>query len=137
MSRARSRPSWLRWDVGLALGYVVAIFVVGSLPGAPPVARDVSDKLQHAVGFGLLAWLWCRALLVLRPEQGLIRAALGGFAISVGVGGALELWQSLLSYRTCELLDWVADTVGAGLAAALFVGVRQRLGARARARGGE
>lgn len=113
--------------------YVLAIFVVGSLPGAPPVARDVSDKLQHALGFGLLAALWCRALTRLRPHASLRRSVLGGFLVSVGVGGVLELWQALLTYRTCEFLDWVADGVGAALAVALYAAAHQLIGARARA----
>jgi VanZ family protein len=119
--------------VALALLYVLAIFVVGSLPGAPPVGRSVSDKIQHAIGFALLAWLWCRALSKLRPESSLGRSILGGFLVSVGVGGVLELWQGVLSYRTCEFLDWVADGVGAGVAVGLYAGVQQLLAARARA----
>jgi VanZ family protein len=127
--------SRLSWDVALALLYVLAIFVVGSLPGAPPVGPSISDKVQHAIGFALLAWLWCRALRRLRPESSLGRVILGGFLVSAGVGGALELWQGLLTYRTCEFLDWVADGVGAALAVALFAAFQQLFGARARAAG--
>jgi VanZ family protein len=112
--------------------YVLAIFVVGSLPGAPSVVQDVSDKLQHAVGFALLAWLWCRALEKLRPGLGLARVALGGFLVSVGVGGALELWQALLSYRTCEFMDWVADAVGAISGVGVYAGVQHLVRPRAR-----
>jgi VanZ family protein len=93
----------------------------------------VSDKIQHAIGFALLAGLWCRALQRLRPESGVRRAALGGFLVSVGVGGALELWQAVLTYRTCEFLDWVADGVGAAVAAGLYVMAQQLFGARQRA----
>jgi VanZ family protein len=117
--------------VVLAVLYVLAIFVVGSLPAAPAVARDMSDKLQHAVGFALLAWLWCRAFRALRPTSSLSRLALGGLLVSVGVGGALELWQALLSYRTCEFLDWVADAVGALVAVGVYAGLLHRLGPRA------
>jgi VanZ family protein len=131
----RAGASRLSWDVALALLYVFAIFVVGSLPGAPPVGPSISDKVQHAIGFALLAWLWCRALRRLRPESSLGRIILGGFLVSAGVGGALELWQGLLTYRTCEFLDWVADGVGAALAVALFAAFQQLLGARARAAG--
>jgi VanZ family protein len=123
----------LSFDVALAGLYIVAIFVAGSLPAAPAVVQDVSDKLQHALGFGLLAWLWCRALRRLRPLPSLSRIALGGFLVSVAVGGALELWQALLSYRTCEFLDWVADAVGGALGAGLYMGIRQLRGARAKA----
>lgn len=123
----------LSWDVALAVLYIVAIFVVGSLPGAPAIGRSVSDKVQHAIGFALLAWLWCRALKRLRPEYGVSRTLLGGFLVSIGVGGALELWQGLLSYRTCDVLDWVADGVGAAAAVLVYAVIRQLFGARARA----
>jgi VanZ family protein len=123
----------MSWDLALAVLYVLAIFVVGSLPGAPPVGPSISDKVQHAIGFALLAWLWCRALKRLRPDSSLGRTLLGGFLVSVGVGGALELWQALLTYRTCELLDWVADGAGAALAVVLYAALQQLLGARARA----
>lgn len=112
---------------------MLAIFVVGSLPGAPPVARELNDKAQHAIGFGLLAWLWCRALRRLRPNPSLGRVALGGFGVSVAVGGLLELWQALLSYRTCEFLDWVADAIGAALAASLYSGLQRLRGPRPKA----
>lgn len=121
--------------MAVALLYVIAIFIVGSLPGAPQVARDVSDKLQHAIGFGLLAWLWCRAYARMRPEAGTRGAVWAGFIVSVAVGGALELWQGVLTYRTCELLDWVADGVGAAAAVAVYAAVQQWLGARTRAAG--
>lgn len=112
---------------------MLVIFVVGSLPGGAKVPGGVSDKFEHAAGFALLAWLWCRALERSRPDRSRARAALGGFLVSTAVGGALELWQGLLAYRTCELLDWVADGVGAALAAGLYVVVAPRFGASARA----
>jgi VanZ family protein len=107
--------------LAIAVLYVLAIFVVGSLPGGPQVVRNVSDKLQHAAGFGLLALSWCRALRALGPSASPTRVAFGGFLVSVAVGGALELWQALLTYRTCEFLDWVADAIGAAVAALLYV----------------
>jgi VanZ family protein len=133
MSAAQESNSPISWDLGLALLYVLAIFVVGSLPATPLVAQQVSDKLQHCVGFAVLAWMWCRALGKLRPGYGVRRSMLGGFLVSVAVGGALELWQALLSYRSCELLDWVADSIGALLGAALYAGVQRVFGPRPRA----
>jgi VanZ family protein len=125
------RKSPLSFDLALAVLYVLAIFVVGSLPGGPEVVRNVSDKLQHAAGFGLLALLWCRALRKRWPSPA--RAAFGGFVVSVAVGGALEIWQALLTYRTCEFLDWVADAVGAAVAAALYASAARWFPERPRA----
>lgn len=111
------------FDVWLAFGYALAIFVMGSLPSGPASTQLISDKVLHFVGFGLLAWLWCRALSKLRPGVALRWVLLGGFAVSVLIGGALELWQAVLSYRTCEFLDWVADALGAAVGAALCGGI--------------
>jgi VanZ family protein len=88
-------------------------FFVGSLPAGPGGSQGSLDKLLHALGFGLLAGLWCSALAELRPRLGVLLAAGGGFAASSAFGGLLELWQGRLGYRSCELLDWIADIVGA------------------------
>lgn len=119
-------------DLWLALSYALAIFVVGSLPGAPPVAREFSDKLQHCIGFALFTWLWCRALRKLRPRWSTRAIGMHAFFTSVGLGAALELWQGLLTWRTCELLDWVADSVGAALALGIYWGVGALRGPRPR-----
>jgi VanZ family protein len=133
MVQTRPRRSFLTLEVGLAVSYAVAIFVLGSLRNTPPAAREVSDKLQHALGFALLAWLWCRALGRVRPGSSLLSLGAGGFLVSVLLGGALELWQGLLGYRSCELLDWVADGVGAAVGAALHAGLGSWRASRARA----
>jgi VanZ family protein len=53
--------------------------------------------------------------------------------VSVLLGGALELWQALLPYRTCEFLDWVADALGAALGVLTFAAMRAISKMRARA----
>ncbi len=135
MSAAREPNARIPWDLGLALLYVVVIFVVGSLPATPRVAQQVSDKLQHAVGFAVLAWIWCRALGKLRPALGVRRSVVGGFLVSLAVGGVLELWQALLTYRSCELLDWVADGVGALVGVGIYAGFQRVAGSRSGAAG--
>ena len=121
-------------DVVLAVFYALAIFVVGSLHNTPAVVQDVSDKVQHCVGFALLAWLWCRALRRFIPGARPLGLAFGGFAISVALGGALELWQGVLGYRSCDFLDWVADAIGAALGVGIPTALELWLGSRARAR---
>jgi VanZ family protein len=133
MAETRPRRSFLSFEVGLAVFYAIIVFVLGSLRNTPPAAREVSDKLQHALGFALLAWLWCLALARIRPGSGLLQLGGGAFLVSIALGGALELWQGLLGYRSCELLDWVADGVGAAAGVALHAGVGLWREARARA----
>jgi VanZ family protein len=127
----RAGRSQLTLDVGLAALYAVAIFVMGSLRNTPAAAREMSDKLQHGLGFALLAWLWCRAFKRLRPDASPWSVGVAAIVLSVILGGALELWQGLLGYRSCELLDWVADGIGAAAGAALHGGLGRWRAARA------
>lgn len=135
MSSTETRPgrTWASLDVLGAGVYSAAIFVIGSLPATPAVARGMSDKVQHALGFALLAWLACRALRRLRPRWTLPWLLVSGAAFSIVVGGALELWQGWLGYRSCELLDWVADALGAGIGVGIHAGLNALLGGRSRA----
>jgi VanZ family protein len=110
-----TRAEWTSFRVWPAVAYAVFIVLMGSLPVAPPGSAEVSDKTLHFIAFGVMAVLACRALSQLR--RGASQAALlaGGFGAAVLLGGGLELWQALLPYRSCELLDWVADSLGAAL----------------------
>lgn len=114
----------------LALACTVGIFVGGSLPSSAASAPQISDKVLHAVGFGALAALWCRAFGRSWPRAGAASLALGGFLVSSGLGALLELWQGLLGYRSREWLDWVADVIGAAAAALIWLAWR-RVPARA------
>ena len=113
--------------------YAAAIFVIGSLPATPAVTRGVSDKVQHALGFALLAWLVCRALRRMCTQWSLRRLLVSSFTFSVAIGGALELWQGWLGYRSCELLDWVADGLGAGIGVGVYAGLGALFSGRSRA----
>ena len=135
MSRDGSTPrrAWASLDVLAAGLYAAAIFVIGSLPATPAVARGMSDKVQHTLGFALLAWLACRALRRLRSQWPVSRLLVSSVLFSVIIGGALELWQGWLGYRSCELLDWVADGLGAGIGVALYAALDALFGGRPRA----
>lgn len=103
-------PAWL---------CTLLILVVGSIPQGPPGAQRLNDKLLHFIGFGIVAWLWCRACRHLFPAASAHRAALRGALASTVLGALLELWQAFLPYRSAELLDWLADALGAVLGALL------------------
>jgi hypothetical protein len=120
------RPSPFRnsfWaQVAPAVVYVALIFVGGSAdtPELPAAAGVPSDKLTHLVVFGGLQILAFRAVRWTRPlaapgTQNLIAAGL-----SCVVGALLEFWQASLPHRSAELFDWIADTVGVALGAALL-----------------
>jgi VanZ family protein len=82
---------------------------------APPAAPSVVgwDKLQHAVAFGGLVLVTLPALAWAAPESQLRPRLLVATAISTLFGAVLELVQAFSPPRTADVLDWIADTVGA------------------------
>jgi VanZ family protein len=106
-----------------ALLYVVTVFVLGSLPQGPqlPSAIPFADKLAHLLGFAIMQWVLFRSVHFLWPEQPGSWKLWRAFVVASCLGALLELWQALLPSRSMELLDWVADTLGA-LLMALWLG---------------
>lgn len=100
------------------VAFTAAIFVGGSWPqrGGRP---GYSDKVLHAVIFGLLVPFAYGAFGYFTPDRSWTRRLTYAFTYSVVLGGLLELWQGFLRYRSQELLDWVADAFGALVCAGL------------------
>ena len=98
-----------------AVVYTLAIFGAGSWPHGPETVPPFAlhDKVLHMVAFGGLEALVWRALVHLAPAKD--RAWLFGVSLTLTslLGGLLELWQSLLPSRQADVLDWLADIVGA------------------------
>jgi VanZ family protein len=106
--------------VAPAAVYVLYIFVMGSIRnGNPPMG--VSDKTAHFAAFGLMVPLFARALGYLHPDGGRTRAVLVATALSSFAGALLEVWQSFIPYRSADVRDWIADTIGAVLAGCLLL----------------
>jgi len=127
----RAPGSVWSFQVWPAFAYAVAILIFVSLPSAPAATEKLNDKTLHFLAFGVFAWLSCRALRQLRAQTRELHVALIGFASSVLLGGLLEIWQSLLSYRSCDVFDWFADALGAVLGATLSVLLHLLLARRA------
>ena len=73
------------------------------------------DKLAHASVFGFLALVLDLALRVDRPDLPMYRRHLLVF-LAVSCFGATDEWHQLfVPGRSCEFLDWVADSGGGGL----------------------
>ena len=73
------------------------------------------DKLAHATVFGILAVALDAALQFNRPDLPLHRRHLLVF-VAVSIFGATDEWhQFFVPGRSCELGDWVADTLGGSL----------------------
>jgi VanZ family protein len=116
MKRPLQGPDWRRilWPIALAL-----LVVACSSRQLPQWAEPVfsSDKLVHALVFGLLATLVARLASVQRTRPLGIYAAI----VIVSVFGISdELHQHFTPGRSMDIWDWTADTVGAALATALY-----------------
>lgn len=112
------------------VAFTAAIFVGGSWPqrGGRP---GYSDKVLHAIVFGLLVPFAYGAFGYFAADRSWARRLTYAFLYSVVLGGLLEVWQGLLRYRSQEMLDWVADAFGALVCAglvALYVQVARAWG---------
>jgi VanZ family protein len=91
-------------SAAIAAGWAWAAAVVWlSLTPSPPQADfSYSDKLGHFAAYGLLMFWFAR--LYRKPM-----AYAAGF-IAMGIG--LEVAQGALGYRTYEVFDMLANTIG-------------------------
>lgn len=99
--------------VWLAIGWamVAAVVWLSLTPAPPQLELEQGDKLGHFLGYGTLM-LWFSQLY-----QRWTRALYGGGFIAMGIG--LEIAQWRLGYRTYEVLDMYANTLGVLLGWAL------------------
>jgi VanZ family protein len=116
-------------NVAPALLYVLAVFYAGSLPRVPMPGPAGADKLVHLLAFAVMQLLLFRAVRYELGRLGYKWQLLGAAALASFVGAALEVYQGALPHRSAELGDWIADTVGALLAAVVaWLLLRSRAG---------
>lgn len=100
--------------------WAALILVLTSIPDLPN-ARGGIPHLDKAVHFLLYAgqgWLVTRAL---RTRRSL---ALGAVLLAIAAFGALDEWHQQFFARDPDVLDWIADTLGASLGIAAASRVR-------------
>ena len=88
----------------------------------PEVTERVWDKILHFVEYGGLAVLLFGAF----SSEGLGWLAAAAFALlATSAYGASDEWhQSFVVSRTSDVRDWIADTIGATLAIAVYALLR-------------
>ncbi|MDQ2703304.1 MAG: VanZ family protein [Pseudomonadota bacterium] len=100
----RRLPMWLAlWFIGIAVVIVVCLVPGQDLPRFP-----VSDKIEHAVAFALLA---ASAVQLFVRGPGLAMVAAGLLALGVGIEFAQATFTTT---RAMELGDVIADAIGIG-----------------------
>lgn len=100
-----------------ALLYVFAIFYMGLIRPPGVQAPKHADKVMHALAFGFMQIVVLRAVRFEIARIPARRQNLVAFVLAVAAGAVLEIVQSFTPYRSAELLDLVADAVGAGIVA--------------------
>ena len=122
---AASRPRVFSLNVLPAVAYAAAIFYGGliRMRELPEVGFVPTDKLLHAAVFGGFTLLLARAVRFLLTRASSLKCLWLGALGSSAVGALLEVCQAFVPYRSADPLDWLADTVGAGLAAAALLGL--------------
>lgn len=106
----------VRWRIGSALLLLITILAAIApeylWPNVQIAPVGLQDKLLHAAAFAVLTVWFCGQYQ--RRSYWRIVIALLAF------GGLIELFQSMLSYRSSEFSDLTADCIGiaAGLLAA-------------------
>ena len=112
------RPSGLLLRFWLPLlAYIAMIFTLSAQPNLhPPLHFQNSDKVIHMCEYGVLGLLLYRLV----RAQGWARrrdvAALIVLGAGMAIGALDERFQFYIPGRSCDLFDWLADSLGVGLA---------------------
>jgi VanZ family protein len=91
--------------VALGWAWVAAIVWLSLTPSPPKVDFEQSDKLGHFLAYGSLMLWFCFLYAALKARI----AYAAGF---IAMGVVLEFIQGALGYRTYEVFDMVANTIG-------------------------
>jgi VanZ family protein len=115
------------WEFAIALAYASLIFALSAranpLPFLPP-ELFLHDKLIHAAEYAVLGGLLAHAfqLVGVRPQLALVAAVI----LASAYGASDEIHQSFVPGRDASAADWVADTLGAAIGAALATAALRR-----------
>jgi VanZ family protein len=112
------------WAPPLAL--MAAIYFVSSLPTVPNVPGDPSNFLGHFGAYAVLSALTLRAVARGRWAGVTPRAALAAWAVSAAYGVTDEVHQRYVPGRYASVDDWIADALGAAVAAAALLVLARR-----------
>ncbi|MFQ5912904.1 MAG: VanZ family protein [Nitrospinota bacterium] len=111
--------SFRRTDALVLLLYSALIFFLSSQPVPSPIQSVTvphADKFFHAAEYGLLGFLWLRALRRAGGMGSGVAAPWLAFVFCLIYAVSDEWLQRQVSYRTSSLGDLAADGIGAALA---------------------
>jgi len=107
----------------LLMAVIFALSAQPSLDSGLGLLDLVGRKLVHFAVYGLLCFLWWRALSTRMPPA---RAALVALLVSSLYAASDELHQSMVDGRHGTPVDWAIDTAGAALVAVRLRSITSR-----------
>lgn len=84
----------------------------------PEAQFPLKDKIGHALIYAGLTWLIAWALRA--PSRSLPKTLALAILMASAYGASDEWHQRYVPRRSCDVMDWLADTIGACAAAAAF-----------------
>ena len=129
---------WLTtWGYVIAWGAVIFTLSAQSDLRLPTALPASSDKVAHFVVYGVLGWLWSRAIRLRHPRWATVVVVLSTLAFT-GLYGLSDEWhQMYVPRRTADLYDALADVYGGtmgGVALLLWLRFREESKGRANER---
>ena len=123
LSRLESLPRWLR-DIAPLIFWMALIFTLSHQPRLIDIKGEAEEKFfyktAHFLAYGMLAWLWWRALA---SERQTPWSLLGiAFALTTLYGVSDEFHQTFVPGRHGKAVDVLFDASGA---LAMLVLIRQ------------
>lgn len=107
----------------LALLWVGVLFWESSVPGDPlkPLPFANFDKLVHLVIYSVLGFLLAMSLVKDWKAKSLYWIFFISVIAASLYGVSDEYHQSFVPFRSCDIWDWTADTIGASAGAFLYL----------------
>ncbi len=99
--------------------YCLLIYVQSSFPSPFRVPKFLphGDKLLHFAGYAVLGFLFFRAFRASLPRKSIFFLLCISILASSFYGAADEFHQSFVRYRTSDIMDFLADMLGAAAGA--------------------
>jgi VanZ family protein len=112
--------------------WAIGIFLLSSLshPPTPGPVFPMKDKVGHWILYSVLGWLVARALRH-GHNLPLPKTIFLAIVLTSAYGASDEWHQFFVPYRSCEVFDWLADTLGASAAAAAYYAYESHRSAKA------
>ncbi len=109
---------WTRLTTALLILYWIALVTSTHVPRLPVDLPGNGDKVAHFVAYCglafLLSWAWTSR------RAWLPAGVLFAFGVAACYGIVDELTQLLVTGRSAEVADWLADISGAAIGVSLF-----------------